>query len=509
MNGKRASGFVVLIGLIVFVILTAGGVTGWLWGRPALKNFVEGRIVKDTEEKFGVATKIGRVEFKLPRSVTISNVSFSSREDGSRILETKLIRATISLSKLIHRQVTISAIECDRPVISYLRRADGTTNMDALLANKGADSSSRLSVKLKRPRLVFEDLYKRKRPVRIEVSAKSAQLVLDPGKPVRVVVDVAKYSRSTMSAKGSIGLKEGDPVNMKVIADRLYVTDLKRLVSTLGVALPDVRDVEAPLMARAEIKGERGRETVYLSGFANEGNIGARRISRFTVSGSVSRDDVEIDRLELRLTDSGTVVGSARYAMKGAPGVKAEIKVISFPVDAFNGVIENWKPGITGSLTASATLEGDPFKKETLKGTGTFSSTAGRIDGVMEGQSIDYETIDGEFDIGEERVFLKKFAMRSPQMDLDLDGFIGLDGSLDMNGRAEVAKELVRTSDLKKVVSNMLPDGEKGYVFRMRVEGDFGAPKTEFSVAKTMLNGVQDQVKDAGNKVEKFMKKIF
>jgi hypothetical protein len=129
---------------------------------------------------------------------------------------------------------------------------------------------------------------------------------------------------------------------------------------------------------------------------------------------------------------------------------------------------------------------------------------------MIEGETMNYESIQGEFELSDGNLKLEKFALRSEQMDMDLKGNVGLErGDLNIKGRAEVAKDKVRSAGVKKIVAGLLPDGDKGYVFNMRIEGSFGEPKVKFSPMKTVYRGVEDKVKDSANSVEKFIKKIF
>ncbi|HOX28975.1 MAG TPA: hypothetical protein PLQ76_07480, partial [bacterium] len=91
----------------------------------------------------------------------------------------------------------------------------------------------------------------------------------------------------------------------------------------------------------------------------------------------------------------------------------------------------------------------------------------------------------------------------------DLEGDVGLDRTLDLYGACDVEKSMVRKGFFKKLVSNILPDNDRGYHFHVRIGGSFEQPDVKVKAGRAVTDGLQDTVKDTGNKVEKFFKKVF
>ncbi|MEW6203263.1 MAG: AsmA-like C-terminal region-containing protein [bacterium] len=492
------------------VLLAAIGAGGWFWGKPKLKSFIVENVKEEIEHNFPLRAEVSDVSFSLPRSVALKKITFISRSDGTPVLSADEISAAISLSQLLKGKVTLGSISCDKPILYFVRRADGSTNLDAFLDKRKGKLSHPLLVRLTDAKLVFKDYYKKSLPAALEFYAIEAAFKLHPSKPLRIVKASAKYGKSDFLMKGYIGTGEGEAVKLSITSEKFLASDLNLLASSVaGFKIQGVQNLNAPLSVRIKVDGARGGENITISASANEGRIGSRKISNIKVIAAGTREMFEIRSLAVRLQDGGKLAGTLSYPLVAGEPLEANMRCENFPAEVLYGFAPDLKGGVTGSLTGDLRLQGDIKKKDTLKGDGSFHAVSGILKGASGGEPLQYDAMEGNFQIGDGKLSVKRFLLKSAEIDLALDGTVGLDGALNLNGRAEVIKEKVRTSTLKKIVSTVIADGSKGYVFKMKISGTTAEPKIEYSPLKTIYRGLEDQVRDAGNKMERLIKKIF
>lgn len=513
MNGEQSSGSkksCLILFLVAAVLLGGGGAGLWFFGVPTAKEYIIKSAVSETEKSFGVSAKIGDIGISSPTTVYINNVAFVSGDDGSPVLSAKRIEAAVSIMHLLRGKVIVKRVTCESPFLNFVRRADGSTNLDALLGRKKGRTANPITLEMNGIKLTYADYYRKPGAKPVTIYSEKAVFRVKPGKPVGIDIDGARYGKSVFEANGSVGMNEGDPVKLRVSSDNFRASELKNLlVSISWMKVPEISRFEVPLKIRIDVRGARGTEAVTISASADGGFVGSRKVERVRMKCAASREAIYLDRLDIRLRDGGSLSAKFRYRFSGGDNMDMELRSKNFPVDALTGVVKNWNPGVTGSLSMKGRLRGDPAKRETLEGECSFNASAGRVAGIMDGQPLEFDSIVGRFAVGGGRLQLNEFAMKGRDMDMTLEGGVGLDGTLDLSGRAEVEKGKVRTTGMRKLVSGLLPDGEKGYIFRIRIAGTFGAPKIEFNAADTLRRGVEDKVRDAGNKVEHFVKKIF
>jgi hypothetical protein len=496
------------IGLVA--VLVGGGAAGWFLGVPALRELIVKNIVREMERSFSVNAKIGGVGLSSARSAYIKDVALTGKEDGVPVLSAKEINATVSILSLFQGKIAINGIFCDSPNLNFVRLADGTTNLDTLLGRKKGETAHPMTVKMIDAKLMYVDYYKKPNAKPVFIYVKEAAFRIRPGRPVGIRVDGAKYGKSVFSVNGYMGTSDGDQVRLRILSDIFRASEIKNLlISVSGVKVPEIKQFEVPLAIRIDIRGGRGSEKVFVNASASDGLIGKQKVASLRLRCSGSRERLTLDKLDIRLEGGGHISGRVRYEIAGEKNIDMFFNSGDFPVDVVSDVVKNWNPGVTGSLDAQGRLRGNPSKRETLEGKCSFTAKNGKIAGVMDGSPLEYDTIEGDFNVGGGSLSLQKLLLKSKEMDLSLGGRAGLDGALDFNGRAEVEKGKVRTGGMRKLISKLLPDGQKGYIFKMHVGGTFGAPKIEFSAADTLRRGVVDNVRDSGNRVEHFIKKIF
>jgi len=501
----------VIAGIIMVTVVVAAGAAFYFGLKPAKDTLLENASAQ-IRTIYGIDTKVSDIKYVMPSAISLNNVAVTVAETGSPIMEAESIRAELAPLLLLKGGIGIKRVICEGGVFHYERAENGSSNIDRFLGrNEGGGKHRAITLALKDSRMIFVDrkINHAAEPVAIDIS--EAVISSRSNGSTKINVASARFGNSDFSLKGVIG-KGSDGVMSLVLSSAAFnVEDLKTLISSVaGIDTSSIKNLESSLTVRIDVKGGTGKEEVIISAASSEGKIGADALESFKLKGAIRRHGIELDTIRIKLASGGSANGFLKMPLSGNGESEINLKTKDFPVGIVSDVIEGWNPGITGNLTANAKVKGSFYDVKSLKGDCDFNAVEGHIPDMIEGESMNYENIQGGFDISDGSLTLKKLALRSEQMDMDLKGSVGLErGDLNLKGRAEVAKNKVRSAGVKKIVAGLLPDGDKGYVFNMRIEGNFGAPEVKFSPMKTVYRGVEDKVKDSANSVEKFIKKIF
>ena len=98
-------------------------------------------------------------------------------------------------------------------------------------------------------------------------------------------------------------------------------------------------------------------------------------------------------------------------------------------------------------------------------------------------------------------VNLSRLFFQSAPMGLDLSGRVGLDGALDLSGKARLERKRV-LKGARVFLAPLLKDKGRQMEFRLRVGGTVSQPELSPQTLATLSAGIQDQFKDVGNETE-------
>lgn len=505
----KSKGNSILFLLVLTVVTAASAAIGAKIEDPRIKNYILKNVTQEIEKNSGLDAKVGNFEIRLPRSIVVSDLVFTERKTNTKILSAKKLTASMSLLDMVKGKVGISGLTCEKPELYVVRRRDGSTNFDDML---GRDKSEgrKMTVRLNNATLNVEDQLKRKKPLKAKIQLRKAMFKVNPRGPATFKLEGVRLGKSVFDAGGRLGFERGDTVKVSASSKNFDLGDVKKLFEDYaGKTIPGADRADVVVAFKISVGGRVGSETARVDVQSGKGTVAGKTIEKLSARCMITRNGADVSKLTVKM-GGGTIFGRAKYSAKGGEkGLNADIGAEGFPMEvlsAFSGT----KTPVSGTLYAKAKLNAsDPKKLATWNGAVNFRAADGKIDGLLEGESLPFNVMEGDAAIEQGRTSVNRFFLTGDELDLELAGAIGADGSLDLNGRAEISKEMAREKGVKKIIGEFLPDGEKGYKFKLRIGGRLGEPEMKLSAANTMYRGIEDKFKDSGNKMEKFFKKVF
>ena len=212
-------------------------------------------------------------------------------------------------------------------------------------------------------------------------------------------------------------------------------------------------------------------------------------------------------RGEARLTLScqRPIPAAGGVAAANLPCVRGRtaVSVKNFPLQSVAAFLPwPFAKDLAGELTGEVSAEGNPSDLPGLTGRGGVTLTGGRVLGLTVGGpplAVSVAVARGE--VKEGSVNLSRLFFQSAPMGLDLSGRVGLDGALDLSGKARLERKRV-LKGARVFLAPLLKDKGRQMEFRLRVGGTVSQPELSPQTLATLSAGIQDQFKDVGNETE-------
>lgn len=174
---------------------------------------------------------------------------------------------------------------------------------------------------------------------------------------------------------------------------------------------------------------------------------------------------------------------------------------------------------ILGKMRVEVDTQGRLSEPKALTGPGTLRIAPAHMSkfkslqllGTLLGISIlrdgNMESIEAEFDLGNETIQMKRLWIQSPNVTIKLEGTIGFDQKLDLRGDLEVAPDLL--SLIKPLASQILKRRDGGAVgTRLLVRGTVAAPEIQLDGNWITENMTEDSLNQLFNRGEELIKPL-
>ncbi len=500
--------------LIIVALAVIAAASGVFLGEGPVKNKAMKLVDSQLEKKMPCNYKLGGIDVGIMRGVELKNLKLAD-EAGGEFLQVKSIRLTFGLSSLLHPDMPFSGVVIENGKAVVVRNADGHINIIDILSKMKSRETEKTSI----PHITIKNLqtdwidYKlSSNPKKESFVIKDASIYVGDNGEYKLSGINIKKGESLFAIRGKWNDTVGAPVNLSLRATPIDIKDIIGLARSAAgkKALPTLK-LGGQGAVEVRVFGPRGKEQFEGSVTLASGSLGGLKLRRFSVNFSPLADGrMQIQDLAIRMENGGRLMANGDL-QTSAPfdfEVKAELR--RFPIEAFVGAVRRQSP-ITGSMDAAFSLKGKAKKQETIAGEGSFEIRDGLLIDTKErnGESTPYRLLAANFKVAEGFAEITEGRLDSDQIQMRMAGKVGLDHSLDLTGKCEVAKGMVRRGFFKRLASNLLPDGNFGYKFPVHIGGTFENPDVNVKTSKVLMNGVPDQIKDTGNKVEKFLKKVF
>lgn len=486
-------------------------------GIAPLKNVMKDRARSEVARALPCGVLLGDVRVGLLRGVELRDVKLTeTTAEGERrqFFQAKRIRLSNGLFGLF-RNAPFNGFEIDRATILVVRDTEGRVNVAEILRAMGkrADrKSSNPRITLSDMRVDWLDFKSADSPSHEKFEIHSARLQSSGDGAWRVDELRARCGGTEARIWGSWNATPGRPVDLKIRLEPMLLQDMIRLARAAARPrhLPPF-SLNGRSAFKGRIWGFRGGEQAEGTLRVFDGFVAGHRIRRAMLHFSPGTEGrIEFNEFSVRTDDRGLLLASGRITPGEPWTFEGEMTARRFPAEAALGAIMRRSP-VTGATDGTVRFKGNASDTASIAGNGNIEIRDGLMQksDVANTQPIPFRLISVDFAMAGGVARFSKARIESEDLHLDLDGTIGYDRTLDLSGRCEIAKGRVRQGFFRKLVSAALPDNEKGYRFPVHIGGTLDAPEIGVRGARTAVDGVQDNIRDAGNRIEKYFKKIF
>ena len=499
---------------IIIALAVVSGAAGALLGIGPLKKSAMKVVDKQLKENLPCKYKLGDIKAGFPGGVELKDLRLYDPAGGSEFLNVKSLRLTFGLGSILHPSSPFTGIVIGGATARISRGADGKINIIEIMSKmkKKDEQSNTPRIILQNVTVEWADYKLGKNPPREKFNIVSASIASGDKGEYTLRNFKIKKGGSVLTLKGNWNETPGAKVSLRLRSEPFVLSDFITIARSFSEtrALPEV-NASGGGVFDFRIFGVRGSEQAEGELMLSKGLLGGKKMNRALVEFSPAADGkIEISDFDIRMDGGGRLRAGGVFSAASPWQFEVKATAKRFPVDAVIGIVQK-QPAITGELDADIFAKGNAKDVMTVSGEGGFELRNGEISG-LKGENeppVPYRAIAAKLKAEKGIVGVAGGVFDSDELLMQLEGSIGLNRTLDLSGKCEVSKDMVRKGLFKKVVSNVLPDGSVGYRFPVSIRGTFDQPDVSVKAGKLATDSVADQVRDAGNKVEKFFKKVF
>jgi hypothetical protein len=491
------------------------GVAGLLLGVGPIKKSAMKIVDKELKDSLPCKYELGGISAGFPRGVELQNLRLFDPADGREFLSVRSLRLTLGLGSIFHPSNPFTGVVVGNAIARVSRRADGRINIIEIMEKmnrKQVEGRQIPRVTLDGVRVEWSDYELGKNPPREKFNIESATILIGDKGEYALRDFRIKKGGSALTLRGKWNDTPGVEVSLRLRAEPLILKDFLTLSRSFSEtrALPEI-NASGEGIFDFRIFGPRGREQANGELTLVKGLLGGKKFKRAGIRFSpASGGKIEISDFTVRMDAGGRLRAGGVFSSTAPWPFEIKAKSDGFPIDAVIGMIQK-QPPISGALNAEISAKGNAEDVMTFSGEGSFELRGGKIYGLKGegGPPVPFRSMTARLKAENGIVGVTDGVLDSDELLLQLKGSVGLNRTLNLSGKCEVSKGMVRKGFFKKVVSTVLPDGSVGYRFPVNIRGTFDNPDVRVKSGKLAEDSVADQVRDAGNKVEKFFKKVF
>ncbi|MFA6448799.1 MAG: AsmA-like C-terminal region-containing protein [bacterium] len=501
-----------LVVLIALAVVSGGA--GVLLSIGPVNKMAKKYVGDEMKKALPCKYKLGNISAGMMRGVELQDLRLYDTS-GDEFLYIHSLRLTFGLGSIIHPKNPFTAIVIEQAKARVTRDSSGRVNiiqiMDKMQKQKNSDATIP-RIKLYAMQMEWSDYKLGKNPPREKFNIISADIETGDSGAINIRNIRVQKGQTVVNLRGKWNDTPGAPVDLRIRVKPLVIKDMLALRRSLSDtrALPELH-IGGEGVFDCRISGPRGKEQPQGELTIENGTLGAQKIRRLSINFSPGADGrIEIRDFDVRSENGGRLRAGGAVAPAEPWKFDIKAKADRFPIDALIGLTVA-QPQLSGALDADLAVKGDSNNLKTISGEGDVAIRNGEIIGVGDAGDppTPFRTMQASLKASNGVVQISKGRLDSEELLLQLDGNIGLDRTLDLSGKCEVSKRRVRRGIFKKIVTSVLPDGGVGYRFPIRIRGTFDKPDVSVKSGKLATDTVSDPIRDAGNKVQKFMKKVF
>ncbi len=352
----------------------------------------------------------------------------------------------------------------------------------------------------------------RKEVFKTSLFIESAKLNFSSDNEVLIKYLFCLYKRIFIKIKGKIDYRQNFKSEINLRADPLYVEDNLNLIYEY---FPDFYFKMIPITGKGNLMLTLSSfdKDIKLNGNLSiiEGSIAGETIKNISALFNYTGGALDLKNLKIEIAKKGHFIGSIFFPTSSELPFNLKIKFKDFPTPCILNFLPFNKNAIQGNISGTFNLTGYKNNFESFSGGGSIDI----LDAVIidpndvKAEPVNFQKIEAISDISRGFINIKKGNLISKNFDLSITGKISFDKELDLKGKAVIEKGKVLKGFFKKLIAPVLPDSEKGFRFSFKVTGNITSPKIKYSIPKTIVEGLEDNIKDASNKIEKIFKRIF